>query len=545
MTAGGNETDGPEPPAAAELSAQAITAGQSFLWALLSAIRAAVHNPTEASLDQAAANVLQSAEALHNATGGFSIRFSEHAALLNGVRLSFEGGTYGKMLRERLESKGLTGIGMNKPPSIHAVRKLLGLFVQDPKLFAERGGSGVTRTATPVPSPRVDSAPSAVPVVRGRPLERSSQSQAAIVPADRRTQVVRTWGKLCLAVHEQLFPVPLEADGLLGAEGTSPPRIRPVRAIQELVATVAAQPDLLLALATLRTETISLEVCATNAAVLSVLLGQALGLPRKALVDIGVAALLHVTGTRPSDAVGDPSLGAGPQTEDTSAVLRRAVARLLAEPGPGRASQTRAFITAELSPAKEARDAHLFSRIVRVAIAYSELTSGLGVGVASAGRDPSGAPEPELDPRDALKRLQADGGRFDPRLVDLLMNLLRAFPLGTEVVLDSGERAVVIGIGASWDRPVVQTASAPPRRIDLAARVEERFPATIAGTRRFLDPISEDSRASPAGRPAPVASAPPAARGPSVVRTPPPRPFRVGEDESPRRGPPKNPNKRD
>jgi hypothetical protein len=162
------------------------------------------------------------------------------------------------------------------------------------------------------------------------------------------------------------------------------------------------------------------------------------------------------------------------------------LSRLLTGGGISRSSLTRAIVASEHHVlAGERYDwgdarprAHLFGRVVAVVDAYDALACGLG--------SEDGAP---MHPLDALRTLIVDrSGRFDQRLVDVLMNVLRAFPVGTEVVLDSGERAMVASHagGTRWDRPVVKTLTDPPKSVDLMLRDEGRFRVRILGTSRAI-----------------------------------------------------------
>jgi HD-GYP domain-containing protein (c-di-GMP phosphodiesterase class II) len=161
--------------------------------------------------------------------------------------------------------------------------------------------------------------------------------------------------------------------------------------------------------------------------------------------------------------------------------------RLIAGGGIGRSSLTRAIVASEhhvlLGERYDWGDqrprSHLFSRIVAVADAYDALTGGLG--------SEDGVP---MMPLDALQYLASDpAGRVDLRLVDVLINILRAFPVGTLVVLDNGESAKVTSQagGTRWDRPVVKTLTDPPRSVDLMLRDEGRFRARIIATFRALE----------------------------------------------------------
>jgi hypothetical protein len=161
-------------------------------------------------------------------------------------------------------------------------------------------------------------------------------------------------------------------------------------------------------------------------------------------------------------------------------------ARLLMVGAMSRSGLLRAIVAAEhhLLGAERYRwgemrgENHLYSRIVAVVDAYDALTSGLG--------SPDGMP---MHPLDALEVLAADRtGRVDPRMVDLLINVLRAYPVGTQVLLDTGERAVVTSHagGTRWDRPVIRTLTDPPRIVDLMLRERDRFQSRIVSTVRAV-----------------------------------------------------------
>ena len=117
--------------------------------------------------------------------------------------------------------------------------------------------------------------------------------------------------------------------------------------------------------------------------------------------------------------------------------------------------------------------AHPFSRIMRVASTYSRLVLGFGA--------PQGVAQTALD---ALATMRRDtSGWLDGALVDLLINLLRAFPPGTQVVLKSGHYAVVsTPLNRRWDRPIVRVASKPPTSVDLMAEADGKFVNEVLAT---------------------------------------------------------------
>ena len=109
------------------------------------------------------------------------------------------------------------------------------------------------------------------------------------------------------------------------------------------------------------------------------------------------------------------------------------------------------------------RKAHPFSRVVRVAAAYSRLVLGYGM--------------ESMPPVDALASMRRDNtGWLDGIMVDLLINLLRAYPPGVQVVLHSG--ALRGGINPA-QRAVGSTAGSgchpSPRTVDLMEKDHDRF----------------------------------------------------------------------
>lgn len=480
------------------LSPKAVELGRGFLSALFMGLRTAqIHDTGNKAFERAVHNVRNAAEALYAATGGFSVNFVDESAFLNGVRLRFDGTSYDAMvtLRHILEQKDLGGIEMRSPPSFDAVRKLILLFSssatevvsKDDLLALQIGVLGVQRFA-----------------------DRAEQGKLNI---DRRVFAVHCYAKLMLAFREQF------------AQDDARPKLRAVRIVQDVVELSGDRLDFLLRLGTNRRGAPLDEMHAANVCVLSIAIGRALGLGRGDLVDLGVAALLHDVGrTRaedpaemvplsdatapnelppvdeeivedpdPTDSMDLPWFGDNTQKTMMRLAPGRpahpeemlegehphagvSLARLLAAAGLGPGGLMRSLTAAEHHLTSD--DRFLYSRIVAVTDAYDALCSGLGT--------PDGA---QYDTLEALNTLFQDpSGRIDLDVLDLLINVLRAFPVGVEVILDSGERGVVATHEGStrWDRPVVHATAPKTRTVDLMIRDGDRFLARIVGTARFL-----------------------------------------------------------
>lgn len=258
------------------MSPKAMELGRSFLSALFMGLRTAqIHDPANKAFERAVAAVRASADALYAATGGFSINFVDESAFLNGIRLRFDGGSFDAMrtLRHILESKELGGLEMRAPPSYDAVRKLVLLF-------------STSASATEAVS-KEDLLALQIGVLG---VQRFADASRDGLRIDRRIFAVQSYAKLLLAFREQWRDEGRER------RGSSAPRLRAVRVVQDLVELAGDRADFLLRLGSNHLGAPVDELHAVNVSVLSIALGRALGLARQDLVDIGVSALFHDLG---------------------------------------------------------------------------------------------------------------------------------------------------------------------------------------------------------------------------------------------------------
>ena len=447
---------------------------REFLSALFMSLRTAqIHDSTNQAYQTALARLHQSAEALFAATGGFEVRVVDDSFFVNGARLQFDQGSGAAMriLRHLLEQQSLGGFSIQSAPTVQGLLELIGLV-------ANRGGRDGGDAHEELPKFNIG--------VLG--LQKIVDTSSTKI--DRSAFGVHTYAKLILTIRDQirrLQPIDQPESARATIE-----EIRAVRVVQDLVELLSDRIDLLLRLATNTTGAAPEELYGVNSCVMSIAMGYSLGFHRRDLVDIGVGALFHH--------LGSVVPGHGGRADHAAAV---SLTRLLGETGIGRSLFTRAMIVAEQQPSPEAgRDkAHPFSRVVRVAAAFSRLLLG------------SGNPSEAHLPVDVLATMRRDPtGWLDLNLVDLLMNLLRAYPPGTNVVLASEQHAVVATpLNWRWDRPVVRVASRPPRSVDLLAQQDDAYVDEIVGTQVFLgaEPPQGQATSAPANLPAPEALPPP------------------------------------
>ena len=180
-----------------------------------------------------------------------------------------------------------------------------------------------------------------------------------------------------------------------------------------------------------------------NVCIYSLAVGQKLGMTRRQLGELGMAALFHDLG---KTVISDPGDGAecAPsrvtlQFQQVRAHPARG-ARLLLEAGTCHEGMLKAAITAYEHHSQFDRhgfpaldhEPHLYSRIVAIADCYEALTA------TSSYRDTP------FTPHEAFKLLYAKAGSlFDPLLLKVFVNALGLYPVGTIVKLSSGEIAMV------------------------------------------------------------------------------------------------------
>ena len=181
-----------------------------------------------------------------------------------------------------------------------------------------------------------------------------------------------------------------------------------------------------------------------NVCILSVALGTRLGLSKGELSELGFAALFHDVGKvkLPIEILNKP----GELTEEEWVEVRKhpifGVKTLLSRRGIDRFC-TRAMVVSFEHHLKldhtgypqtsVRRELDLFSRIVTIVDVYDSMTSG-----RVYARTP-------LTPDEALRRmLQKQGKSFDPVLLKVFINMLGIYPVGSVVILDTGEIGVVM-----------------------------------------------------------------------------------------------------
>ena len=256
------------------------------------------------------------------------------------------------------------------------------------------------------------------------------------------------------------------------------------RAVQGLVDNFLQDESAVLALAQIRGHDPRLFHHSLNAAIHAMLIGQRLGMSRRQLGDLGMAALFHDLGKTVPDPAAQPGAKVDAWTRLRAHPGRGA--RMLLEEGTANEGMLKAAIAAYEHHAHFDRsgfptlehEQHLISRIVAIADCYEALTSTRTYR------------ETPYTPHDALSLMQSKAGSiFDPLLLKVFINALGVYPVGSLVELTSGEVAIVIAgpnEGGNAAQPKVRVlrtergSLAPETIVDLAEG------DVTTGTARFV-----------------------------------------------------------
>jgi HD-GYP domain-containing protein (c-di-GMP phosphodiesterase class II) len=285
---------------------------------------------------------------------------------------------------------------------------------------------------------------------------RSEETRDPVLLEERRDIAMHTYLRGLRAFKEVL-----SGDGM--QDRTKIRRAR--RAVQALVDTFLEDETAVLALAQIRGHDVKLFHHSLNVCIQALLIGQRLGMTRRQLGELGLAALFHDLGKTvvPPDPRMHPSRGARLLLQEATAhegMLKAAVAAYehhVHYDGSG-------FPDVGYTP-------HLASRIVAIADCYETLTSS------------NTYADIRHTPYDALFLMQSKAGTlFDPLLFKVFVNAVGIYPVGSLVKLTSGEYAIVAEGPADatfLDQPkvrVVKTGEGdlqPSDVVDLAERSDD------------------------------------------------------------------------
>lgn len=227
-------------------------------------------------------------------------------------------------------------------------------------------------------------------------------------------------------------------------EGRPPTFKQAKRAIQNIVDLMMYDESILLGLTTLRCHDEYTHNHSVNVALLSIALANRAGYPKTALADLGLAALFHDMGKAaiPLEVLNKPS----EFTEDDWEMMRR-------HPTEGviNITRLRGIMNIPGRMAAAVFEHHMnynFSGYPKLSVSWTQSLTGRILTIADCYDAMTSARvyrrEP-MAPDKVLKIMFAKSGQsFDPVLLKLFVNCVGIIPIGSLVLLDSNELAVVL-----------------------------------------------------------------------------------------------------
>lgn len=413
---------------------------------------AQIHSIDNQALIRPIKNFIDVSSALLSREGRISYQSKDRALFLNGVKLKVSSEEYELAYDtfEFLDERGMGGFSMEGSLDVAGVHRLLEILVYAPA--ARR------KLAVLVAELREAGLPFRVNKTLG-----AGKSSAEVV-LERRSYAFFTYSKLVvlyrgLVAEEK--PNPMKRQFLTRKIG---------RTVQALVDICLEDDHTFLGIASVKSGESYAPHHAANTAVLSISLGEKLGLRKVELADLGLAAVFHDIGMRfipqavldkrgPLDAAERAQLEQSPM---------RAVEFLLGEKALTRSVLAQMIVAFEhhvhadgSGYRKIPQDPDLFSRIVSITCPYDALTTDRPWRKAFL-------------PDEALGHMLARSGKpFDPVLLKVFVNTMGFYPVGTLVRLTTGALALVVYGGGEAERatrPIVALVGPdgkPGKTVDL------------------------------------------------------------------------------
>ncbi len=330
------------------------------------------------------------------------------------LKIDIEGFASFKFIIEELKRREIGGVYFRRGMSEADLCEFLRLFVQ----FDEEEGEAFSKIEEGLAA--------------GGILTIGLEEARELAEEARQTEVAE--GHREVSINTYFKSIFVAKQFMDSSRGVRPTNLRKAnRVVHSIVDLVAEDERTLLALTQIKNYDDCLFTHSANVCVLAVALGQNIGLDKKLLGDLGLAAILHdlgLVGTSSEAENGDPNLHpalgvrrilAGQGVSQDS--LRCALATLehhLREDGSG---------FPELDPSHQCS---LLGRIIAITDFYDTVTT------------PDSGDSPTFSPEEALRLMAHEGREVFPRsLVKAFVNTIGTYPLDTAVKLSTDEVGIV------------------------------------------------------------------------------------------------------
>ena len=429
---------------------------------------AQIHAIDNQALQRPIAAMAEMTSTLVPKEGRVSLQAKDKALFVNGSKLRMTSDEY-ELAREVFtffEDRGIGGFSIEAPMDPAAIRRLLSALIYTPeRKFASL--EAAVKAAN-------------IPFRLLKPL--GGKQNRADVTLERRTYSFFTYSKLVVLYRN------LIAAEKIAASQRAFLLKRIARTVQALVDICLEDDYSFLGVTSVKNGEAYAAHHAANVAVLSIALGEKLGLNKVTLADLGMGAVFHDVGLR--DCPAEILMKPDPlDSKDRSLIEQhpmRSVEFLLNQRSFNKSTLSQIIVAFEHHRNYDgtgypfgSRRPDILSRVVTIADVYDAMTT----------RRPWRA---ALMPDEALGRMSRESGkRFDAALLKVFVNTVGLYPVGTLVRLDSGDLGVVIfggGEGERLSRPIISLLGRdgkPGANVDLAER-------TPAGAYRWSIVMTED-----------------------------------------------------
>jgi HD-GYP domain-containing protein (c-di-GMP phosphodiesterase class II) len=451
------ESGGRPEAGAARAERGALRLGRDFLFAFRAALRALQFYPLENRTVQNTLRELASLAArLAEQEGAVALRFVGDACFVNDLRLRVDLSTYATFgaVGRALGRHGVGALELDREVGAADWVSLISALLQEPppesafdRLLERLAAAGVRH-------------------VRVAPAAEAADRQE--IDEDSREAARQAYSHSVAVARETML-------GARMGKGVSLRRVK--RSVQKIVDQVLNNEGSILGMTVLRDYDPYTFAHSVNVCIFSVALGKKIGLSKAELYELGIGALLHDLGKIRMPI--EVTTKAGKLDDAEWAMIREhpteGLLALLEMRGPGELPLRTMLMAYEhhmkvdlsgYPRSIRARRPGLFSRIVAIADGFDAATSRR-----------SYQSEPLLPDR-VLQGMRSDPARgFDPVLVKAFISMTGIFPVGSVVVLDTLELAVVVAPSSTpgaYHQPVVRVifdglgnAVEPPRTLDL------------------------------------------------------------------------------
>jgi HD-GYP domain-containing protein (c-di-GMP phosphodiesterase class II) len=421
--------------------------GTGILSALYGAVRALQLYPAENEVvTRALHEVREQADRILDREGGLSIWFAGNYMFVNDLQVRLDLHDYAALaaFREVFRSRGVGRMEADPKASADDWQSFLGAIAADPApgqppleaLRAELQKRGVSNISVGPPSP----------------LFEGSEGEEAVEAARR------TYSRSVKVARDMM-------EGLVLGKAIGARRAE--RAVLSVVDRVLQEPATMLGMLTLRDFDDHSYIHSVNVSILSVALGDYLGLNREQLFELGFAALFHDIGKvlippavlNKMGWLNDEEWRLVSQHPDFGLLMLFNVEGFEELPYRGMLAVYEHHMKPDLSGYPRVirrRRQGLFARIIAITEAYDAAISNYSKQFLPC------------SPDEAIRQLrEAETGAYDRVLTRAFVNMMGIFPVATLVILDTGEMGVVVA-----PNPNVKALSRPLVRIIATAEGE-------------------------------------------------------------------------